>query len=77
MLVNKILNYIKTKNLIESISLMFFITVIKLAFLGVGAYLLLKEYIGCGITCLIFAFISGFSYHYSDKNNKEDENESK
>ena len=56
---------IKTKNLIESIALLFFVTVIKLAFLGVGAYLLLKEYIGCGITCIIFAFITS-GHHTSE-----------
>lgn len=64
---------IKTKNLVESIALMFFVTVIKLSFLGVGAYLLLKEYIGCGITCMIFAFIAGVGVSHKDE--KDDKNE--
>ena len=64
---------IKTKNLIESIALMFFVTVIKLAFLGVGAYLLHKECIGCGITCLIFAFIAGVGVSHKDDKEKENE----
>ena len=63
----------KTKNLIESIALMFFVTVIKLAFLGVGAYLLLKEYIGCGITCLIFAFIAGVDISHKDEKDNKNE----
>lgn len=62
---------VKTKNLVESIALMFFVAVIKLAFLGAGVYLLLKDCIGCGITCLIFSFITGGSH----KDEKEDENE--
>ena len=67
----------KDKQLAKFISVMFFSTIVKLSFLFAGCYLLLKNYIGCGIICLIFAFVSGFSYHYSDKNNKDNENESK
>lgn len=61
---------IKTKNLIESITLLVCLTIIKLAFLGAGVYLLMKDFFGCGITCLIFAFITGGSCE-DDKEDKE------
>lgn len=68
----------KDKQLAKFIAVMFFSIIVKLSFLYAGCYLLLKNYIGCGITCLIFAFVSGFSYHYSDdEKDKENKDESK
>ena len=68
----------KDKQLVKFIAVMFFSTIVKLSFLYAGCFLLLKNYIGCGITCLIFAFVSGFSYfHSDDEKDKEKENESK
>ena len=61
---------IKTKNLIESIVLLVCLTILKLSFLGAGVYLLLKDFFGCGITCIIFAFITGGS-HKDDKEKNE------
>jgi xanthine/uracil permease len=60
----------KSKDLIESIVLLVCLTILKLAFLGAGVYLLMKDFFGCGITCLIFAFITS-GHHTSERKDKE------
>ena len=62
-----------TKQLIESICLMFCVWSLRLAFLAAGCWMMYNGWYGCGMTTVVLTFLIG----YSRDDEKEDHDDGK
>lgn len=61
-----------TKNLIESLLVLFAVWSIRLAFLAAGCWMMYNGWYGCGMTTVIFSILVG-GHHDSDEDDEKEE----
>ena len=61
-----------TKQLIESICLMFCVWSLRLAFLAAGCWMMYNGWFGCGMTTIVLTVLICWSHHGDDEEDDDD-----